>query len=619
MFKKKENLEVLPNNSLINAISPIGLEFFRSHFFIGDNKAKVYGITKYPSEVDYGYLSKITNIQNTYTSILYTPIDSTEFVNALSNNIATQKMVADSTRDALDRQRAEKAYRDSEKMMSQVDQNSESVGKLSVCIMPIGDKEDEFEKSCKQVQTKLATIGCKARVLPALQKEAFKQVSPYYTTSSDVSKITERVVPLASVIGGFPFASTGLNDSDGYILGRDTNNGLIIFDSWKRSGDRTNSNMVIMGIAGQGKSTAVKHIIKQEWINGTKIICIDPEKEYITLTKNLGGDIIDAGGISDRSNIINPLEIRSVPSDVDEEENDYEKDEDILYKNEGHGTGSLALHLKTLDVFFSLYLRDVTEIERATLKKCKIEMYAEFGITWDTEVEYLDAEDFPIMTDLYNYIEKQSNDTTDTNQQNIYEKLLALLYNITFGDDRFLFNGHSNFKADSRITCIDTSATQTFTDQLKATQYFNILTWSWEIMSRDRTEKVLLICDEAYLMIDERTPQSLIYLRNFEKRSRKYESAIAIISHSVVDFLSPEVKKYGQALLDIPTYKIMFGTDGKNLEETTNLYNLTTAEEELLLSKKRANALFICGSKKMKINFDLSPEELALFGKAGGR
>lgn len=138
-------------------------------------------------------------------------------------------------------------------------------------------------------------------------------------------------------------------------------------------------------------------------------------------------------------------------------------------------------------------------------------------------------------------------------------------------------------------------------------------------MSRDRTEKVLLICDEAYLMIDERTPQSLIYLRNFEKRSRKYESAIAIISHSVVDFLSPEVKKYGQALLDIPTYKIMFGTDGKNLEETTNLYNLTTAEEELLLSKKRANALFICGSKKMKINFDLSPEELALFGKAGGR
>ena len=90
---------------------------------------------------------------------------------------------------------------------------------------------------------------------------------------------------------------------------------------------------------------------------------------------------------------------------------------------------------------------------------------------------------------------------------------------------------------------------------------------------------------------DERTPQSLIYLRNFEKRSRKYEASITIISHSIVDFLSPEVKKYGQALLDIPTYKFIFGTDGRNLAETTTLYKLTKAEEELLLSKKRGNSI----------------------------
>jgi len=215
--------------------------------------------------------------------------------------------------------------------------------------------------------------------------------------------------------------------------------------------------------------------------------------------------------------------------------------------------------------------------------------------------------------------ENLEKETGDEEEENIFKKLLSLLYNITYGDDRFLFNGHSNFKSESRITCIDTSATQVFTDKLKATQYFNILTWSWQIMSRDRTEKVLLVCDEAYLMVDERTPQSLIYLRNFEKRSRKYEASIAIISHSVVDFLSPEVKKYGQALLDIPTYKFIFGTDGRNLAETTTLYKLTKAEEELLLSKKRGNALFICGSKKMKISFSLTPEELSLFGKAGGR
>ncbi|WP_455089895.1 VirB4 family type IV secretion system protein [Peptoanaerobacter stomatis] len=615
MFKKKKNseYEVIKNNSLINAITPVGFEFFRNHLFIGDNKAKIYGIVKYPSKVDYGFLSKLTNIQNTYVSICYTPIDSSEFIMALSNNITTQKTTAENAKEAIDRQRAEKSYKDSQKMMEQIDQDSIAVGKLSICIMPTADEEEKFEKTCKDLKTKLTTVSLSSRVLPALQKEGFKQISPFYSVSKDVLKITDKVVPLTSVIGGFPFSSNRLDDNDGYILAKDSDNSLIVFDLWKRTDDRTNSNIVIMGIAGQGKSTAIKHIIKQEWLNGTKIICIDPEAEYKTLTINLGGDIIDAGGISNKSNIINPFEIRPVPRDEDDEDNSYSENEK-LYKDEGYGVGALALHLKTLDLFFSLYLNELNSLEKAMLKKCIIKLYNEFGIDFDTDTSVLDSEDFPIMKDLYILIENEK----DIDQE-IKNKLLSLLYNSVYGDDQFLFNGYSNFTSTSRITCIDTSMTQGFNENLKAVQYFNILTWAWREMSRDRTEKVMLICDEAYLMIDKNTPEALIYLRNIEKRSRKYESSIAVISHSVVDFLDESVKQYGQALLDIPTYKIIFGTDGKNILETKHLYDLKTPEEELLLSKKRGNALFICGSRRMKINFELTKDELALFGKAGGR
>lgn len=111
-------------------------------------------------------------------------------------------------------------------------------------------------------------------------------------------------------------------------------------------------------------------------------------------------------------------------------------------------------------------------------------------------------------------------------------------------------------------------------------------------MSRNRDEKVLLICDEAYLMIDPKVPQSLVFLRNCAKRARKYEVGLVIISHSVVDFLDPTTKMYGQALLDIPCYKVLFGADGQNLKELCELYNLTEAEKELLFAKKRAVALF---------------------------
>ena len=119
--------------------------------------------------------------------------------------------------------------------------------------------------------------------------------------------------------------------------------------------------------------------------------------------------------------------------------------------------------------------------------------------------------------------------------------------------------------------------------------------------------------------IDPQVPQSLVFLRNVEKRARKYEAGLAIISHSVVDFLAPEVKMYGQALLDIPCYKILMGCDGKNLQETKDLYNLTDAEQELLESKRRGHALFIIGSKRLHVNFEIPAYKFSYMGKAGGR
>lgn len=95
--------------------------------------------------------------------------------------------------------------------------------------------------------------------------------------------------------------------------------------------------------------------------------------------------------------------------------------------------------------------------------------------------------------------------------------------------------------------------------------------------------------------------------------------ALAIISHSVGDFLSDSIKQYGQALLDIPCYKILMGTDGQNLKETAALYDLTEAEQELLLARKRGHALFLVGAKRLHIYFEIPDYKMAYMGTAGGR
>lgn len=610
MVKKNTNTENLLNNALLNIITPMGLEFKRNSLVIGENTGKVYGIVKYPQKVDYGWLSKITNIPSTIVSVSFTPIDNGSFIESLSRSIIQNRGAAESAKDPLAQKRAERAALDGEKIMVQIDQNVETVGLLGITIMPISKDEETFNKVCRKTESTCAMSKCKPRTLANLQEQAFKTLSPFYTSDENIEQIVSRIIPLSTFVGGFPFSSSGYNDGTGYYFGRDTSGGLIVLDTWKRGNDRTNTNMVIMGVAGVGKSTAVKHIALSEYMKGTKIIFVDPEREYKELCEALEGNWINAGGGSNGR--INPLQIRPTPVD----------DDDEIYRDEGFGMGDMAIYIKNLEIFFNLYLPSLTDRERAILKDCIIELYNNFNITWDTDITKLRNEDFPIFSDLYGLVNKKAKakeKIRKESEQNIFADLALLLKDIAMGSDSFLWNGHSSIKTNTRCVCLDTHDLQNTSDNIKRTQYFNILTWCWQEMSKDRNERVLLICDEAYLMIDPSVPQSLVFLRNVEKRARKYEAGVAIISHSVVDFLDPQIKMYGQALLDIPCFKIIMGTDGRNLHETKELYNLTDAEEELLASKKRGNALVMIGSKRLHVVFEIPEYKFEYMGKAGGR
>lgn len=610
MVKKNTNTENLLNNALLNIITPMGLEFKRNSLVVGENTGKVYGIVKYPQKVDYGWLSKITNIPSTIVSVSFTPIDNGAFIESLSRSIIQNRGAVESAKDPLAQKRAERAALDGEKIMVQIDQNGETVGLLGITIMPISKDEETFNKVCRKTESTCAMSKCKPRTLANLQEQAFKTLSPFYTSDENIEQIVSRIIPLSTFVGGFPFSSSGYNDGTGYYFGRDTSGGLIVLDTWKRGNDRTNTNMVIMGVAGVGKSTAVKHIALSEYMKGTKIIFVDPEREYKELCQALEGNWINAGGGSNGR--INPLQIRPTPID----------DDDEVYKDEGFGMGDMAIYIKNLEIFFNLYLPSLTDRERAILKDCIIELYNNFNITWDTDITKLRNEEFPIFSDLYELVNKKAKakeKTRKESEQNIFADLALLLKDIALGSDSFLWNGHSSIKTNTRCVCLDTHDLQNTSDNIKRTQYFNILTWCWQEMSKDRNERVLLICDEAYLMIDPSVPQSLVFLRNVEKRARKYEAGVAIISHSVVDFLDPQIKMYGQALLDIPCFKIIMGTDGRNLHETKELYNLTDAEEELLASKKRGNALVMIGSKRLHVVFEIPEYKFEYMGKAGGR
>ena len=176
------------------------------------------------------------------------------------------------------RQRTEKEIEDGQELIRRIDQDGEVVGYMTILIMVIAESEEELQRRCKKIEGKLMGMQMKIRNLANLVRNAFNSITPFNILDDKIRKIANRNVPLSTFVGGLPFASNGFNDNNGYYFARDTEGGIVVLDSWKRGGDRTNSNYVIMGTAGVGKSTVAKHLILNEYMTGTKLLAIDPER-----------------------------------------------------------------------------------------------------------------------------------------------------------------------------------------------------------------------------------------------------------------------------------------------------------------------------------------------------
>ena len=84
------------------------------------------------------------------------------------------------------------------------------------------------------------------------------------------------------------------------------------------------------------------------------------------------------------------------------------------------------------------------------------------------------------------------------------------------------------------------------------------------------------------------------------------------------DFLDPEVKRYGGALLNNPTYKLLLGQGEDDLEALSGLLKLSEGEQDLLATAERGEGLLMAGNQRIRMNIEASQHEIALFGSAGG-
>lgn len=600
--------------NMLNIITPSGLQFTSTYTNIGENKGKIFAISRYPSQVDYCWMADLCNLEGTSTVVEYTSTMSDNLIRSYDTQIKNLKGEMGTAKNESERQSIENAIKDIKKMISMI--KDEPIGYVNIMLLVQDVNERKLEERVRKVKSKIAALGASARILTFKQKEAYECMTPYGIPNEMVANAGNRNMPLSTFLGGFPMASTCINDDDGFYLGKTKKGRLTYLNIWKRGSDRVNSNWWIQGMPGVGKSSAIKLVLLMEWTLGSKIIIMDPEREYIDMANKIGGKVVDC--IGGKNGRINPLQIRKSPS-LDQEDIQNSKEMGIEYKDEGNGINDMALHIQNLRLFFRLYLPEISEIQMAYLEKSLIQVYNNFGITWETDIYTLNNEDYPIIRDLADYVLEQSkNNELTERDRTIYQELNDWFYSCRDGADQFIWNGATTLVADNDFIVLDTSGLIDTDDNIKNAQYMNICTWMWQQIADNRDEKLLVGIDEGYTVVDPDLPYVIKYIYNMSKRVRKYMSGLLFITHAPTDVLDPRVKRYGQAIIDNACYKLLMGCDGKNLEETVNLFNLTAKEENLLGAKQRGQAILYAGSTRVSINIDIKEEYLAIMGKAGG-
>lgn len=610
MLKRKPNVltpeqaEEIRTKDFFDMILPGTIKFLSDHYIVGDSYRCVWAIREYPpSTEEQAILSQLADRNGVTLRIYHRLVESMEQRKIIQNATRRNRLKSGGN-DVSESIEAEGNLQDVIELLANLRKNKEP---LLHCSVFIELKAKSMEK-LKELQSDIAMELTRSKIsvdrLTLRQKEGFLSAVP--TGSNQFGAQYERVLPASSVANLYPFNFSGKTDPQGAYIGRDKYGTNILVDFDRRAEDKTNSNALILGNSGQGKSYLLKLILTNIRESGKRIICLDPESEYETLCDALGGCYID---FMSGEYTINPLEPKAWTDSVE----DIDANTPEAFKK----VTRLSQHIAFLKDFFRSY-KGFTDAQIDTIEILLSKLYARFGITDSTDYSVKKASDFPVMQDFYNLCEEEFM-TYDKQRKYLYteetlQEVCLGIHSMCVGSESKYFNGHTNI-TDSNFLVFGVKGLMDTNRRLKDCMLFNILSFmSNELLGKGSTAASV---DELYLFLSNMT--TIEYLRNCMKRVRKKDSSVILASQNIEDFLIPAIREFTKPLFSIPTHQFLFNAGQINPKEYMDALQVEPSEFELIKYPERGTCLYRCGNERYLLQVIAPEYKAALFGKSGGR
>ncbi|MBQ6907974.1 MAG: type VI secretion protein, partial [Clostridia bacterium] len=239
-------------------------------------------------------------------------------------------------------------------------------------------------------------------------------------------------------------------------------------------------------------------------------------------------------------------------------------------------------------------------------------------ISDSTDFTTLAPTDYPIMSDLYRFIEDEYKNYKPESKQiytsNLLQEILLGIHSMCVGAESKFFNGHTNIKSD-RFVVFGVKGLLQASKNIKNALLFNVLSYmSNSLLTNGNTVAAI---DEFYLFLSNIT--AVEYIRNFSKRVRKKDSAVVLASQNLEDYNLPGIAEYTKPLFAIPTHSFLFNAGNIDAKFYMDTLQIDESEYNLIRYPQRGVCLYKCGNERYNLVVVAPPHKVALFGTAGGR
>ncbi len=533
----------------MDLISYAGMEEQADYLSIDGQFVRTLYISGFPYEASSGWLNALVNFNhNADISYHIQAIGAaqalpklqrkiTEFESTNRAKIEQGKLISAELTDRLD---------SAIDLRDKILRGQEKLFQASIYITLTTESLDELNKVTKLLDTELAARMFFTKVARFQQTDGLQSVLP----RGENVLGQKRNLDSSTAALTFPLISSELVQESGVLYGVNlSNNSLVILDRFSLN----NANSITFAQSGSGKSYATKVEILRHLMQGTKVIIIDPEREYSSLAESVNGTYIELSAKSKQK--INPFDFATTSNTKDD----------------------LSQHAQNLTEVIGLMVDKLDKEEKAGLDKAILKVYKDAG------------KKVPLLRDLYEELKNLG-----------YFKLCERLEIYLKGTMAGVFNEHTNIKLDNRLVVFDI---KDLPESLRKVMMMVVANFV-ENQVKAFPQKRLFVIDEAWSLLQHE--QTARFISGLVRRARKYYLGVSIISQQANDFLKSD---HGQAIASQSSLRILMRQDTTTIKRVVTEFSLSEWEEGFLLTCGKGEALVIADQNHVAVRVVASEKE----------